>query len=218
MQVTQSRSTARIRPEYHPKNCANFTTGNVVDYVIHFEPFNPARNTISSLICWSTESINHIGYEGIRARPIAVSIETRTESRSREEAKVRLGVWVAAQVARIEAFMKQRSSLVEENVTVVPHPSHILSQTVFPLIDVECGMWTLFLARVTSSSALPKGFRKPMSNIRIFESVPLGNTVDMVQTYRLVKSLRVLRDWVDGDFRKWWDVVLGIADVDASGA
>jgi hypothetical protein len=135
-----------------------------------------------------------------------------------EEAQVRLGVWAAAQVARIEDLMRQRASLVDKNVTEVPDLSRILSQTVFPLIDVECGTWTLFLARVTPSSALPKGFHKPMSNIRIFESVPLGNTMYTLQTYRLVKSLRVLRDWVDGDFRKWWDGVLGIADVDASGA
>jgi hypothetical protein len=164
----------------------------------------------------STESINHVDYEGIRARPIAVSIKTRIRTGSMEEAQVRLGVWVAAQVARIEALMKQRASLVEENVRVVSDPSNLLSRTVFPLIDVECGTWTLYLARVTPSSALPNvDARRPMSTIRIFESVPLGNTVNTVRTYRLVKSLRVLRDWVDGDFRRWWDEVLGVAEAEA---
>jgi hypothetical protein len=54
----------------------------------------------------STDSISHVGYEGLRARPGAVSIETKAESRTVEEAKVELGVWVAAQVARIEALAR----------------------------------------------------------------------------------------------------------------
>jgi hypothetical protein len=53
----------------------------------------------------STDSINHVGYEGLRARPIAVLIEAKTEIRTVEEAKVQLGVWVAAQVARIEVIV-----------------------------------------------------------------------------------------------------------------
>jgi len=129
----------------------------------------------------STDSINHVGYEGLRTRPIAVWIETKTESRTVEEAKVQLGVWVAAQVARIEALVGQldplgvkkpaaeawpgrpesemvargrrksrgrggRMSRAEQpqtqeptpalTVVMVPDPSDILSQIVFPLIDI----------------------------------------------------------------------------------
>lgn len=213
----------------------------------------------------STDSINHVGYEGLRARPIAISIETKTESRTVEEAKVQLGVWVAAQVARIEALVgqlaplkvkkpaaeAQRSRLELEMVTrgrrksrgrggrmsraeqlqtqeltpsptvvMVPDLSDILSQTVFPLIDIQSEAWSLFFARVTPSNAphlSNSDIRKPVSNIQIFHSVPLGNTANTVQTYRLVKSLKVLRDWVDGDFRKWWDGFLGVRDAEADG-
>lgn len=59
----------------------------------------------------SVDSIIHVGYEGLRARPIGVSIETKTESRTADEAKLKLGVWVAAQVARIEAFVRQLAPL-----------------------------------------------------------------------------------------------------------
>jgi hypothetical protein len=213
----------------------------------------------------STDSINHVGYEGLRARPIAVSIETKTESRTVEEAKVQLGVWVAAQVARIEALVGQlaplevkkpvaeaqagrlqsemvtrdrrksrgrggRMSRAEQpqtqeptptpTVVMVPDPSDILSQTVFPLIDIQSEAWSLFFARVTPSNALHPSnsdIRKPVSNIQIFHSVPLGNTANTVQTYRLVKSIKVLRDWVDEDFRKWWDGFLGVRDAEADG-
>jgi hypothetical protein len=261
--VTPSRTAARITPEYRPTHSNNLTTGKIVDYAIHLEPFGPARDIISSLIGMSTESINHVGYEGLRARPIAVSIETKTESRTVEEAKVQLGIWVAAQVARIEALVMQLASLVMKEpaaeawssrlesemvtrgrrksrgrgsrmpraeqpqaqepipsptVVMVPDPSNFLSQTVFPLIDIQSETWSLFFARVTPLYALPPSnsdIRKPVSNIQIFHSVPLGNTANTVQAYRLVKSLKVLRDWVDGDYRKWWDGLLGVRDVEA---
>ncbi|KAF2245115.1 hypothetical protein BU26DRAFT_77053 [Trematosphaeria pertusa] len=261
----RSVTAARITPEYRPTHSNNLTTGKIVDYAIHLEPSGPARDIISSLIGMSTDSINHVGYEGLRARPIAISIETKTESRTVEEAKVQLGVWVAAQVARIEALVgqlaplkvkkpaaeAQRSRLELEMVTrgrrksrgrggrmsraeqlqtqeltpsptvvMVPDLSDILSQTVFPLIDIQSEAWSLFFARVTPSNAphlSNSDIRKPVSNIQIFHSVPLGNTANTVQTYRLVKSLKVLRDWVDGDFRKWWDGFLGVRDAEADG-
>ncbi|KAF2789398.1 hypothetical protein K505DRAFT_341299 [Melanomma pulvis-pyrius CBS 109.77] len=56
----------------------------MVDYAIHLEPSGPTRDIISPLIDMSTDSINPVGYEGLRSRPIAVSIETKTESRTVE--------------------------------------------------------------------------------------------------------------------------------------
>lgn len=260
----RSITAARITPAYRPTHSNNLTTGKIVDYAIHLEPSGPARDIISSLIGMSTDSINHVGYEGLCARPVAVSIETKTESRSVEEAKVQLGVWVAAQVARIEALLGQLAQLgmkkppaaearpgrlesdmvtrgrrktrgrdgrmsrakqpqtqeptPSPTVVMVPNPSDILSQTVFPLIDIQSEVWSLFFARVTPSNAphpSNSDIRKPVSNIQIFHSVPLGNTANTVQTYRLVKSLKVLRDWVDMDFRKWWDGFLGVRDAKA---
>ncbi|CAI6342380.1 unnamed protein product [Periconia digitata] len=261
----RSVTAARITPEYRPTHSNNLTTGKIIDYAIHLEPSSPTRDIISSLVGMSTDSINHVGYEGLRARPIAVSIETKTESRTVEEAKVQLGVWVAAQVARIEALVRQFASVVVQKpaaeawsgrlesemitrgrwksrgrggrmpraeqsqaqeaipsptVVMVPDPSDFLSQIVFPLIDIQSEVWSLFFARVTPSNALrPSNLDicKPVSNIQIFHSVPLGNTANTVQAYRLVKSLKVLRDWVDGDFRKWWDVLLGLRDVETGG-
>jgi hypothetical protein len=207
----------------------------------------------------STDSINHVGYEGLRARPIAVSIETKTESRTVEEAKVQLGVCVAAQVARVEALARELATLgvkklaaeaqsgrsalgmvtrgrqksrgkggrmsqpqMQEptpppTVVMVPDPANILSRTIFPLIDVQSEAWSLFFARVTPSSTPNTYTRKPRSEIQIFHSVPLGNTTNTVQTYRLIKSLKVLREWVDGDFRKWWDELLGVPEIREGG-
>ncbi|KAL5397982.1 hypothetical protein PMIN03_012822 [Paraphaeosphaeria minitans] len=261
----RSVTAARITPQYRPTHSNSLTTGKIVDYAVHLEPSGPARDIISSLISMSTDSINHVGYEGLCARPIAVSIETKTESRTVEEAKVQLGVWVAAHMARIEELVGQldplgmkkpaaearpgrlesemvtrgrrksrgrggRTSRTEQPQTQGtdpvshrrddPESSDILSQTVFPLIDIQSEAWSLFFARVTPSNARHPSnsdLRTPVSNIQIFHSVPLGNTANTVQTYRLVKSLKVLRDWVDGDFRKWWDGILGVRDAEAGG-
>ena len=90
--MTLFRTAARITPEYRPTHSNNLTTGKIVDYTIHLEPSGSARDIVSSLIGMSTDSINHVGYESLRARPIAVLIETKTESRTVEEAKVQLGV------------------------------------------------------------------------------------------------------------------------------
>ncbi|KAF1916589.1 hypothetical protein BDU57DRAFT_238094 [Ampelomyces quisqualis] len=97
------------------------------------------------------------------------------------------------------------------------HPDHInlISQIVFPLLAVQSGSWSLFLGRVSASPNLSNSeIRKPASHIQIFHSVALGNTANIAQTYRLVKSLKVLKAWIDQDFRKWWNVVL---DVDGEG-
>jgi hypothetical protein len=194
--VTLSRTAARITPQSRPTHSNSLTTGTMVDYVIHLEPFSPARDIVSSLLGMSTDSINHVGYKSLRARPIAVSIETK--NRTVEEAKVQLGVWVAAQVARIDALVRQLaplglknpaseaqpSRLVSEMVTrsrqnnrgtggrmsraeqpqiqeptptttvvMVLDLSGILSQTVFPPIDVPSETWSLFFAHVTTSNA-----------------------------------------------------------------
>ncbi|KAF2105199.1 hypothetical protein BDV96DRAFT_592897 [Lophiotrema nucula] len=251
----RSVTAARITSEFRPTHSPGLTTGKIVDYAMFLELSVPARDAILSLIAMSSESINHVSYEGLRTRPIAISIETKTESRTVEEAKVQLGVWVAAQVARIEALIQQVAVLkankrgaerearsetgrrgrqksrgkggrISQSQTqqptptptidaVSPDPTDLLSQIVFPLLDVQSESWSLFFGRVSiSPDTTSSDIRKPASHIQIFHSIALGNTANTAQTYRLVKSLRVLRAWIDGDFRKWWDKILGVDKVE----
>ncbi|KAF2034803.1 hypothetical protein EK21DRAFT_56234 [Setomelanomma holmii] len=141
----------------------------------------------------SSVSINHVNYEALKTRPIAVIIETKTESRTVEEAKVQLGVRLAGQVGRME---------------------DLILQIVFPLLDGQSENWSFFLGRVspnllTSTSSLK--IQEPASPIQILSSMTLGNTANTVQTYRLVKGLKALRAWIDVGFRMCWDKVLIIA-------
>ncbi|RMZ68309.1 hypothetical protein GMOD_00009914 [Pyrenophora seminiperda CCB06] len=174
-----------------------------------------------------------------------------------EKKRVQLGVWIAAQVARIEALIQEiavlkanehgakrearsevsgrgrrkvrgnggnvsQSELQMQHPTptptvddVRPNPTDLLSQIVFPLLDIQSESWSLFFARASvSTSALSLG-AKPTSHIQIFHSITLGNTANITQTYRLIKSLKVLRAWIDRDFRKWWDRILGVDRVES---
>ncbi|OWY53979.1 bzip transcription factor protein [Alternaria alternata] len=94
-----------IAPGSCPTHSNGLTTGKIVDYVIHFEPSSSARDIVSSLLGMSTDSTNRVGYEGLRARPFAISIKTKTEVQIVEEAKV----------ARINALMRQLAALGVKN-------------------------------------------------------------------------------------------------------
>jgi hypothetical protein len=68
-------------------------------------------------------------------------------------------------------------------VVMVPDLSHILPQTVFSFIDIQSEAWSLFFARVMlSNPPHPSSLDmcKPVSNIQIFYSIPLGNTANTV--------------------------------------
>ncbi|CBX91614.1 predicted protein [Plenodomus lingam JN3] len=247
----RSVTSAKITADFRPTHCPALTTAKIVDYVIFLELSHPARDAVLPLVDMPSQSINHVSYDGLRTRPIAVSIETKTESRTQEEAKVQLGVWLAAQVARIEKLM-QETVLLKANKheaarqagledirhrqkrpmhtqpqtqdlaqpctinNVNPDPKHLISQIVFPLLSVQSDVWYLFFGRVSTPPGIADNsdIRKPASPIQIFFSVALGSTANITQTYRLVKSLKALRAWIDEDFRKWWDEVL---DVDGDG-
>lgn len=184
---------AKITSTYRRTHAPGLTTGKIIDFAMFLEPARLAQNTITSLTTSMSASINHVSYEGLRTRPIAVSIETKTESRTVEEAKVQLGVWLAGQVARIEELIQQIAVLeafeLEEKEEVgiesqstgqaewgsrVSHPpmgmrtqqptptptmhsispvvTALLSQIVFPLLNVQSENWSLFLSRAGLST------------------------------------------------------------------
>ncbi|KAH9875490.1 hypothetical protein J1614_004311 [Plenodomus biglobosus] len=79
--------------------------------------------------------------------------------------------------------------------SISPDAAALLSQIVFPLLDVRSENWSFFLGRVCPN---------------FFHPIPLSNTANTIQIYRLVKSLKALGAWIDTEFRMWWDKVLNI--------
>ena len=49
--------------------------------------------------------INHTNHSSIRRKPIAISIETQTISRTEEEARISLATWVASQIERLKRLL-----------------------------------------------------------------------------------------------------------------
>jgi len=66
-----------------------------------------------------------------------VSIETKTISRTEEEARVQLGPWVAAQIKRLKAIAGGSSSA-----------QSVLTRMVFPLLFLQSSQWTILVARI----------------------------------------------------------------------
>lgn len=151
---------------------------------------------ISRLIKSSSESINHVSYFALRHRPIAVGVETKTISRPEEEARVQLGIWVAAHIQRIRALARECD--LDHRDTIDP----ILSRMVFPLLYINADSWTVFFAR---PSLIGDG-----TSVRtlIYKGLYLGDTSSLVGAYQILRGLERLRTWIDTVFRAWWQEIL----------
>lgn len=107
---------------------------------------NPYRDSLSrriaSVITDTSSSVNHTVSVALRHWPIAISIETKTDSRPREEAQVQLGTWVSAQAHRLRSLALAGGGLPDEAI-------RLLERIVFPLLQVESAVWTVLFARVT---------------------------------------------------------------------
>lgn len=202
------------------------TTGSMVDFAISLTLSPRALEAFDSLFGY--DYINHVDHETLRTTPIAISIETKTLAGNPEEARVQLGIWLAAQVAGIERLLGMMSEADSQTGSksgdssrperLSPRTTRLLSEVIFPLLCVHGESWELYLGRVCPEAAtsLPTStLRRPVSRVEIYSSVPLGKTSDIVQVYRLVKSLRLLNEWVDVDFRKWWNDVLQLDEGEA---
>lgn len=241
-------TSTRISDELRPSYGAGFKQ-KIVDFVIFLEPASLAADVIAECIDFD-ESINHTTHEGLQHRPIAVSIETKTESRPPGEAKEQLGVWIAAQVARIELLLNktalesdsappQRSPPpppapnrtrakraknkfvrvdqqkvpqqrdVRPKPALPPPPPSLLSDIVFPLIQIQAKEWKLYFARIAPHRSM-NPLTLPHAHIEIFGELRLGESSSIIGVYQLLKSLRVLKRWIDTEYRTWWDRVLGV--------
>lgn len=100
-----------------------------------------------------TGSINHINTESLCYSPIAISIETKTEGRTIEEAKVQLAIYVASLVFRLRALFGSSSD-------------EVICRMVFPMIVVQTSEWHLMFARLPNATAL--GAERLVGNSLVF--------------------------------------------------
>lgn len=149
---------------------------------------------------WS-DSINHISYVALRHRPIFLGIETKTISRTEEEARVQLGIWVTAHIKRIWSLSSRLS------VSEAGELKQAIQEMVFPLIYVQSAKWSLLFARPFFK---PDAQGDETLEIVVYHDISLGETSSIDGIYQLLQAFRVLRKWGDVVFRSWWRTILDI--------
>lgn len=197
----------------------------MVDFAIFLDPSigrsdNDADKTtspslgdvISSITSTPTESINHTTYYSLRRRPVAVSVETKTMSRTEEEALVQLGVWAMAQMQSMLAlarrFAARPQGSPEEDMSIRDLPAGLLDRMVLPLVYVHSSRWTVFFARPEAVAG------RDDVRVDIFRGVDVGDTSTPEGTYQLLRGLRELCKWVDTRFYRLWEDILGVGSRD----
>jgi hypothetical protein len=77
-------------------------TSKIVDYAIVYVPDHETdKRIIAKLKSRFEHIINHIKAVCVRYKPIAISIETKRPRMDEDGAKVQLGIWAAAYIARL---------------------------------------------------------------------------------------------------------------------
>lgn len=170
----------------------------------NMRPSNDLMDELARIIVEAPDSINHTPYFALRHRPIAVSIETKTTSRTEEEARVQLGIWIASQLNRIWKLGCQTDDQPDAEFL------DLLQKAVFPLVYVNSAQWTLMLARpiIECDGSGEKYFRTV-----IYKGIVIGDTSSIVGTYQLLSALKILREWAHQEYRNWWKDVIQMVHI-----
>ncbi|RTE80561.1 hypothetical protein BHE90_004919 [Fusarium euwallaceae] len=210
-------TNAKIDPQYLPKMSDGLTSSSkMVDYALFIgdrqgdQPEDVSTTQMSHLdqmiskfITAGSDSINHIPYFALRHHPIFLGIETKTISRTEEEALVQLGIWVTAQVRRIW-FLGHRAS-ASKAVAL----RDVLKEMVFPLIFVQAAKWRFLFARPFFKLDVEG---REVLHMVIYQDISLGETSSIEGLYQLLQAFRIIRKWGDDVFRGWWKRILEIID------
>lgn len=153
--------------------------GVKVDYVlaIDFPEDAPVRKVISRAInTGPLPHVNQTAYLPLKESPIAVAIETKTET-SAQDPLVQLGIWTAA-------WYQHMYDLREHIAGPGPKPRLVS----VPLVQVVGHNWYVYFACDRGAS------------LDIYGPVTLGSTDGILSMYALLSSLGALKEWAQKTF------------------
>jgi len=161
----------------------------MVDYALILETWSPDlhEGVIKTLRSEGKPSINHTGMESVRFSPIAVSIETKRGTIEEDTANVQLATWVSAHFARLRQLLNARKDVEDEH-----------DLPVLPLVMVQGHQWRLMFAHSRMGA-------QEEQKILIFGPLLLGCTDMMLGIYKIVEAVRRLAQWVDKDYKPWFE-------------
>ncbi|OAR05738.1 hypothetical protein LLEC1_07846, partial [Akanthomyces lecanii] len=166
-----NRSSAPVASSVH----------KMVDFALVLEPDEKLKSLIDAFLdgeAPATFSINQTRYEPLRKRPAPIFIETKTGSGTVDDARVQMGIWVAAWHQRMRSIIS-RGGGGKPVMTV-------------PVIQVMGGQWNLFFV-------VDGG-----TEIRILDSgLNVGRFDTIVGVYQLQATMSVLASWATDVFEPW---------------
>ncbi|KAJ4152180.1 hypothetical protein NW765_017689 [Fusarium oxysporum] len=177
--LTHARISKPFVPEMQANSYYNFAASKMIDWAIRVRPSPNTSEQIRKVLSGLPDdqrSINQTTYGPVRFDPIAVSIETKIAIGAIEEARLQLGLWVAAWHQRVSTLSQSVGS------------GHIIT---LPLILVMEHEWHLLLA-------CDRGDR-----IEIIEGIAIGDTRGLIGLYIIIGVLRVLASWMQDEYMTW---------------
>ncbi|KAL1838257.1 hypothetical protein VTJ49DRAFT_2866 [Mycothermus thermophilus] len=172
-------TAAQILPSFLPRFLSfgnhspgvSVSQGKMVDFAILLAPppssaLYSSLDRLSMMLPPGERSLNQTDYGPLELYPAPVAIETKGSGGDMDQAKVQLGVWVAA-------WFKRMNELVPPSRRV--HGNRHLA---VPLLAVHGDNWSLYYACETDDS------------ICIYEQQRIGATDDLVEIFKLLAVLR----------------------------
>ena len=146
---SSTSTSARIQPTslIPPGKAGTAINSKMVDFVIHVEPSDRFSKAVHARAQLKPKqmSVNHTFHEPLCSSPIGVSIETKHTGQNWNDAMMQVGVWVAAQFARMEQLVSEANEISEKAKDVRDDPKNQLP--FLPIIIIQGHDWH-FLAAI----------------------------------------------------------------------
>ncbi|KAM6514438.1 hypothetical protein FALCPG4_015575 [Fusarium falciforme] len=180
--LTHARISKLFVPEMKASSHYDFTRSKMIDWGIRVRPPPSTFSRIQALVDElpdNQSSVNQTVYGPVRYEPIAISIESKIAIGALEEARLQLGVWVAAWHRRMSALLPANQ---EPIITL-------------PLILIMEHEWYLLFAC------------DRRDRIDIVEHVAMGDTRGLIGLYKILATLRSLASWMQNEYTAWMQQV-----------
>ncbi|KAJ4175866.1 hypothetical protein NW755_014716 [Fusarium falciforme] len=164
----------------------------LVDYSMNLVPSADATleksiRHLLGLVPRNRKFINQSTYGPIRFSPAGVHIETKASSAS--DGRPQLSIWIAAWLDQMRFLQCMAAEPLAEFDAAKSKPVSVK----MPLVIATGSSWRLYLATDREDKVVVSS---------LFD---IGDTRSLLGTYRLIKSLRVLAEWMQGSFRTFLD-------------
>ncbi|KAH7112688.1 hypothetical protein EDB81DRAFT_735162 [Dactylonectria macrodidyma] len=199
--LTSSRISPAFSPPMQEGSCYDVAGSKLVDFgiALHPERGGLLDNAIHRALAHLPAHWHHLNqtpYDPIRFGANAISIETKTGTNGLHEARLQIGIWVAAWHNRMKILLQQDTD--QEDTESEPNraantrgngKSDLL--VTLPVIIVVEHDWKLFFA-------CDRG-----NQIDIIGHINIGDTKSLAGLFIIVAVVRRLSTWIEKDFSPW---------------